>query len=105
MQSPDQDVIDALGDLLEDFGTDFTSSGDATTRNGLILDEDMAESIAPRGQTRQPNVTNITFYWTVWTSAAKVGLILTDEDGGRYAVENVRRIPRTPFVDLTCRIL
>ncbi len=105
MQSADQDVIDALGDLLEDFGTDFTCTADEVDRKGLILDENLAESIAPRGASRQPNMTNITFYWSVWTTVAKVGIILTDDDGAKYSIEKVRRIPRTPFVDLTCRIL
>jgi hypothetical protein len=105
MQSADQDVIDALGDLLEAFGSDFTCSADATSRRGLILDENLAESIAPRGASKQPNMTNITFYWTAWTTVAKVGIILTDEDGAKYAIEKLRRIPRTPFLDLTCRIL
>lgn len=98
-------MIDALGDLLDAFGSDFTCSADEQSRKGLILDEAMAESIAPRGASKQPNMTNITFYWTAWTTAAKVGIILTDVDGGKYAIEKVRRIPRTAFLDLTCRIL
>lgn len=105
MQSPDQDVIDALGDLIESFGSEFTCTADNQSRKGLILDETLAESIAPRGASKQPNITNITFFWTTWTTVAKVGIILTDADGAKYAIEKVRRIPRTPFLDLTCRIL
>jgi len=105
MQSANADVIDALGDLLSDFGTTFTYSGDDTEREGLILDETLADSLVPRGQTKQPDVTNITFYSSVWTTLPKVGYILTDSDDNQYSIETVRKIPRTPFLDCVCRIL